>query len=119
MSRVKLQNTLARAVKQDSAIHQTKYNDDFYIDFARKSLLEQLCYFSELGIIHNNSKCICDREIFLINKSRVIDGHVWFCKIYRKEKTCKNGSIFEYIKTSVIKLFKAFQNSVEIVYRMI
>ncbi|KAG0435546.1 hypothetical protein DMUE_4681 [Dictyocoela muelleri] len=43
----------------------------------------------------------------LIKKTKVTDGYIWSCNVCRKEKTCRYGSIFEFLKSPMIKNFKA------------
>ncbi|KAG0440230.1 hypothetical protein DMUE_1893 [Dictyocoela muelleri] len=43
----------------------------------------------------------------LIKKTKVVDGYIWSCNVCRKEKTCGYGSIFEFLKSPMIKNFKA------------
>ncbi|KAG0430791.1 hypothetical protein DMUE_5628 [Dictyocoela muelleri] len=47
--------------------------------------------------------------MLLIKKTKVADGYVWFCKSCSREKTCRYGSIFEFLKTLIIKIFKTVQ----------
>ncbi|KAG0435134.1 hypothetical protein DMUE_4869 [Dictyocoela muelleri] len=106
MSRAKTLKMLTMGLKNDNYILELRFNNDFYAKFVQKSCLEKLEYFSQLGIIHNKCQCTCFREMSLIKKTKVVDGYIWSCNVCRKEKKCRYGSIFEFIKSPMIKNFK-------------
>ena len=107
MSRKSLKENLSDFIKTEREILNIKFSESYYSSIESKTKLEILEYLAELCIINNTYTCVCGRNMELIVKSKVDDGHVWHCKLCRKEKTCRYNSVFEGFKTSLLTIFKA------------
>ncbi|KAG0438871.1 hypothetical protein DMUE_2830 [Dictyocoela muelleri] len=64
-------------------------------------------FFAQLVIIRKKYMCKFSVYMGLIKKKKINEGYVGFCRPCKNDKTCRTDSIFEGLKSQMIKSFKA------------